>query len=88
MKIKISTVVDVPDDCLCNDDKYSSAVECIFDGITHYVVMKHIEDSTKWYAKAKDNELSTEFRLYKYHNDWYELCTKLNWNFEKVIYEN
>lgn len=78
MKIKISTIVDVPDTYLDKNNKYVSAVECVSDYIISYLKIRHIEDSSKWFVASKDKE-SPEFRLYKIHHDWYEICNNLKW---------
>lgn len=96
MKIKISTIIEIPDNELLNGDfRWGSAVQVVFDAITNYVSCCHFRDATKWCAKAKvkddndplpdkDSETYSSHLIYKYHNFWGNTCDKLEWKYEEV----
>lgn len=95
MKIKITTIVDVPDMSLLEGEhRIPSATQIIFDAITNYVTAKHCVDAMKWCSKAKVKEDTeeefnksankTEYRLYQHHNYWADACEKLEWSYEEI----
>jgi hypothetical protein len=91
MKLKISTVIDVPDEVLIPGEyRLASAIQLVFDEVTNYVTCRHLSDTVKWCAKAKagsdkENKKSTEYQIYKHHQWWGETCSKLNWDYEEVL---
>lgn len=84
MKIKISTVIDIPDDVLLPEHEFPSAVEYIADMITQYVENKHRVDAMTWLVKAKRDATSTEYSIFKFHDGCANACGKLKWEYEEV----
>ena len=96
MKIKISTIIEIPDNELLKGNfRWNSAVQVVFDAITNYVGCCHFRDATKWCAKAKvkddddplpdkDSETYSSHLTYKYHNFWGNTCDKLEWKYEEL----
>jgi hypothetical protein len=90
MKVRISTVIDVPDEILIKDSELPSAIQIIFDLFTNYAVCQHYADALKWGAKAKigspkEDKNSTEYNLYLYHHEAAKQLQLLNWEYEKAL---
>ena len=75
MKIRISTVIEVPDDQLIKGKEYDSAVQVIFDGVTHYVTCRHLLDALEYSDFPEIKSL---------HKNWGKICSKLDWKYDKV----
>ena len=75
MKIRISTVIEVPDDQLIKGREYDSAVQIIFDGITNYVTRRHLLDALEFHEMG---------RLGNIHSNWGKICGKLEWKYDRV----
>ena len=44
--------------------------QILFDAFTNYATICHLRDASKWMAKAKGNEQSTEWQISQHHNNW------------------
>jgi len=85
VKLKISTVIDIPENYLIPSERFGSAVQIVFDDITNYVTVGHLSDAVKWCAEAKDYKQSTAYRIFKHHQVWGKLCAALEWDYEEII---
>ena len=75
MKIRISTVIEIPDEELIKGRELDCARQIIFDGITNYVTRRHGSDVVMlWEHK----------NLVNIHKNWFDICKKLDWKYEKV----
>lgn len=87
MKIRISTVIEIPTDISEQGYEYASAVQNIADSITHYVVIKHHEDAMRWLAKSsKSNSATSESErvLFEHHSCWAQRTEGLRWEYDIV----
>jgi hypothetical protein len=91
VKVRISTVVDIPEAALLKGAEYRfpSAIQILFDDITNYVTCSHLVAAAKWCCKAKagspkEDKSSTEYRIYRHHSVWGKKCGALNWEYEEV----
>ena len=74
MKIKLETIVEIPDDMIAEFPmgKEEQAKQIIRDGITDYVRLKHTAKCLEYALSDKKAEAHRE-KL------WSDLCEKLNW---------
>lgn len=84
MKLRISTVIDIPEDHLIPSERFGSAVQIAFDDVTNYVTVQHLQDAVKWCAIAKEDTKSTQYRIFKHHQTWGRLCSQLDWDYEEI----
>jgi len=89
MKVKIETVIDIPDKVLLKESEFASAVQLIFDDITNYITCSHLQDAIIWCSKAKtgspeENKNSTEYSIYKHHEWWGKTCGELDWKYKEI----
>jgi hypothetical protein len=85
MKLKISTVIEIPDTLLLQDDyRFDSAVQLVFDAVTNYATVAHLRDATKWLAKSKEDKTSTEYLIFKHHQYWGRVLGDTRWEYEEV----
>lgn len=86
MKLKISTVIDIPESVLLEGEyRFGSAVQLVFDDITNYVTVCHLRDATQWLSKSKGDESSTQYKIFKHHEYWGRLLRDTEWNYKEVI---
>lgn len=75
MKIRLETVVEIPDSELNPDLPMSledQAKQCVIDGITYYVILSHAEKGLKYSLTGKLKEACRE-------DAWIEICSNLDW---------
>ena len=83
MKIKISTIIDVPESALVKDAEFPSAIEFIFDMLTQYAEVKHLQEAMDYLVKAHRDATSPEYSIFKYHNSCADICRNLDWKYEQ-----
>ena len=85
MKLKISAVIDIPDEVLLEGEyRLGSAIQLVFDDVTNYATVAHLRDAVQWCARAKDDESSSAHGIFKHHQYWGKLLGELDWNYEEV----
>ena len=86
MKVKISTVVDIPDDQLEPSARYQSAIQFIFDVIVNYVTFRHQMDALDAMNRAESLgfEPVVKNKIVKHHEFMGDMCKNLKWTYEEV----
>jgi hypothetical protein len=89
MQVKITTIIDIPDDQLLQGKyKFLSAKQFIFDAIGGYVACKHMQDKLEWKVKAlkvkNTADEETVNIIADYHEMLHSLISKLNWDYEEI----
>ncbi len=85
MKIKIETIVEIPDDQLFPDIPHDQlpkgalegqAKQIIFDSITNFATCAHLVKTLEYTNKHKV--------LAQFHNNWADVCGSLKWKMKRV----
>ena len=87
MKVKVSLELELPeivDESVDLNQKYTEnytvgealLVQNVFDNLTNYALISHLQDSIKWLIKSKENKQSMEYHIYSEHNKWADILQR------------
>lgn len=87
MKLKVSLIVDIPDNMLLmGEHQLLSAKQFIHDTIINYANTKHLEDALKWLSEAEKlkniKNKDIMMKIYEFHRELSKIISKSEWDCE------